>query len=267
MIAAIKEKQSFDGELEYTHLVLHDYDTYDLNNVINMPWEQMVEEFGWLKAIWFYNFGTKQTFMESRKDIEAIKTVSGAALLTAINMENDYFSEKYCVALSDVPTIKAQMQQAYNNNEAFVFFRFDVYDYYADECYLNGSKLDNTFIFQGKYYDNFDVLNIELSNAFDKKVYAVDAEPIDIAPAITSPYPVIEEDFLDPSDKEFYDPNNWDGQNSQNIKDFLQGIRDFFNNITVVIGVLLMMPVIIFGVWGVTWIIGLFTNNKKRKDE
>lgn len=264
MLSAIKEKQSFDGELEYTHFVLHDYNTFDLKNVLDMSYEKMVEEFGFLRAFFLYNFGTKQTYMDSVNDIEAIRTVSGINLLTAINLDNDEFSNTYYVALSDVPTVKAQMQQAYDNNEAFVFLRFDVYDYYAADCYLNGDKLDNTFIFQGKYYENFDVINIELSNAFDKKVMAVKAESIDIATAVLSPGEEI--DVLEPSDEEFYDSDNWNGQNSQNIKDFLQDIQDFFNNITTVIGVLIMLPVVIFGVWGVTSIVSLFTN-RKRKDE
>lgn len=263
MLSAIKEKQSYDGKLEYTHFVLHDYNTFDLKNILDMPYEKMVEKFGPIRAFFLYNFGTKQAYMDSINDIEAIRTVSGVNLLSAINLDNDKFSKTYYVALSDVSAVKGQMQEAYNNNEAFVFFRYDVYDYYAADVYDEKGKIDNTFLFQGKYYENFDIINIELSNVFDKKVFAEKAASIDIAPVITTPEE--EMDILDPSDKEFGNPDNWNGQNSQNIKDFLQDIQDFFNNITAVIGILLMMPVIIFGVWGVTTVIGLFTNNKKKE--
>ncbi len=255
---AIEEKGMFVEDLKHGHYILHDYDTFELKNIYEMSFDQMVDEFNIFNAFWFNLTGTTQTFEDGAEDIPAISTISGSQLISALKMDDASFSKNFYVALSDVPSVKLQMQNALDNNEAFVFLRYDVYDYYAADLHKNGGTVKDTFLFQGKYYDNFDIVAIALSNHFDTKAYSVSADSIDIAPAVTSPDPVDTDQILDPGNSDFYNPNNWNGE-------WWLEFQDWFKNVSLIISIILVIPVALIVVWLIKSVAGLFVNNDKKR--
>jgi hypothetical protein len=77
--------------------------------------------------------------------------------------------------------------------------RFDVYDYYCSEPKYGSSSitgpsltpLDDSFVFQTKYYENIDVVSLEIRDFLNNtKLYDVIDKPLNFAPGATDQPPV-----------------------------------------------------------------------------
>ena len=156
---------------------------------------------GFFKSLWISWFGTQEDYADSVLDIKCIETLSDVDIRLALLLDDKTFSDTYFVALSDVPTVKEKMKQSLDSNESFVFFRFDVFDYYAEyieslEPGYNMStvhnKLDNqVFVFQTKYYEDIDILELETTDGYTSKLYKVTMDPFDTAGGgVTAPKPI-----------------------------------------------------------------------------
>ena len=197
-------KDSFENN----QFILNFDETKSLESFNKDSLAELFHNFGYYFALKMRILGTKNEYMTSINEIEAIKTLSYAEMNYALLMSDDEFSSKYFVSLADVAKIKKQIEYALSNNETFVFARFDVFDYFSDymfggvvtddivkKCELVGL---NTICFQTKYYKDLDVLRIETGNKFSTKLYKVDMDEINTSGGgVTAP--------------EFHSPNTIEG--------------------------------------------------------
>lgn len=210
---------SFESPLETKHYVLSFEDSKTLSSFRDMTFSEMIDNLGFWHALWFNLTGTTQKIQDSVANINCIDTLYPADLALALALEDEALSSKYYVQLSEISGLRSAMQKSLDNNECFVFLRFDVFDYYASsDLTVNWGfyhellgKMDfndtciNTFLCQTKYYEDIDILSIGLSNSFDTKIYEVKMEPIDYVSPPTVPDPIDPDQILDPLNPDFYD--------------------------------------------------------------
>jgi len=88
------------------------------------------------------------------------------------------------------------MNDCLSTNQSFVMVRYDVFDAYSDyvaiqtEDGMYGTE-ESAFLYQTKYYKGLDVLSLETSNLFTKKLYDVVMDDFDtVGGGATSPNPI-----------------------------------------------------------------------------
>lgn len=224
------------GDFQNEHLVLNFCDTLTLSSFKDMSFDDQVEKFGFWNAFWYKICGTTQSIQDSIKNIECILTVKPSEIKTAIKLDDQAFSDKYYVSIKDVPEVKEKMQTALNNDQAFVFIRYDVFDYYS--AYANGLNIsddDHVVLSQTKYYEDLSVISLELSNSYDSKIYAVSCEPITVAPGLTFPDPIDPDQIIDPINPDFYTDKN----------ELWSGISELFDIAKIIISIMLVVFLLI----------------------
>lgn len=187
----IKNDLHLVSDLEYNLFTLNFDEKKTISSFKDMSFEQMEKEFGWLNAVYFKIMGTKQ-YIEDTKSFNAIKTLLPLEIYYILNNYTyEEFSSKFAVDINDVENVMAEMEAAMQNNEAFVFVRFDIFDYYAEFCRLRPNySISDSFYAQTKYYKDIDILALSLSNKVDTTVYSVDCEKSDFSPGSTVPDPI-----------------------------------------------------------------------------
>jgi len=209
----IKNDLHLQTELDYSHFVLNFYDEMTISSFKDKPFIELPEQLGLLNGIFFKIFGTTQVIDET-KSFDAIELLYPGEIAAALNLDDSMFSSTYGVNINDVPSIKDSMKAAASKGEAFVLVRFDVFDYYADYCDVEGfsgdAYEDQSFFSLTKYYQNIDVLNLSATNNIDTKIYTVSCEPFDFVPGVTVPDPLDPDKILKPSNPDFWgDKNPW----------------------------------------------------------
>ena len=172
---------------------------------------------------------------ESERNISVFNTLYAADIENALKLSKEDFLNEYYVASADYENICEKMQKALDNNEVFVLLRFDVYDYYSAPLYyvnpISYIEVPTAFAFQDKVYKDFELLEIELKNQYNSKVYDVEMEPISFMSSITVP---INNQAPHP---DFEWPVDW------NNEPFID-----WNNILMILGIILVVALIVV-VW------------------
>ena len=142
---------------------------------------QAAAEYGFFNTVWRRVFGDNAA--DSIKNIPAFVSLSGEDLKEAYRLSDTALCTRYYVAQEDAAEIKAKMKQAYASDEVFTLFRFDTYDYYAsaDVSFWDAfvrHKTSDMILFREKYYRDFNVLQMDLRNHYDTKVYTVSMDPL-----------------------------------------------------------------------------------------
>lgn len=207
---------------EVTDFVITPNKEFKLSSLKEWTFAQSLQYSGFINTFLNKILGGENDYMDSldEEDIKAIIQFSDDELLEAQKLDNSVFSTKYHVAESDVAAIKKQMQDAYDNDETFILFRFDVFDYFSQsgikiwehsDNSMYRSSLDNKgteFVFVNKYYKDFDIMKFQIENSQEAFIYQVDMEPISFVGAdAVAPYPDASERLED-----FFgdDPDWWD---------------------------------------------------------
>ena len=192
------EMQEHFIEVEATKFDFTKGDSFDLLSRDSLTLGELISDIGLISGIWSYIFGFSDSVDASIKDINAFDTLRGERLKSALALSPEAFCDTYYVAMSDYGDIYNKMSACYENDETFVFLRFDVFDYYAaDVDFIRDDKYfykfdypeGNVFCFQTKLYSDFEVLEFELCNQYDSKIYNVSMQPISFVSGITTPDP------------------------------------------------------------------------------
>lgn len=188
-LADIKSAEKPFAEMgKYVPFDLDRKESFELVSNKDWTFDKLASETSFFTAIGAIIFGYNEEIEDSIKNIKVFETLSGEGLEycisyleSATDEQKISFCKNYFTNMKDIPDVLAAMKKARDNNDVFIFLRFDVYDYYCD--FVD----ENTFVFQEKYYENFDILEIELANQYDSKLYLTRMIPINFVADITSP--------------------------------------------------------------------------------
>ena len=187
----LKADDPFADEGKYNLFHLTKDDSFELISANEWTFSDIYANRGFWDALYAVMFKDFPVLSDSIKDIEVFCTLSGDTLHEKIvsfeSVKTEEAKKALCdeffVDIDDFNDVLKSMKDAYENNRVFVLFRFDVYDYYGE--FQKDS--DETFLFQEKYYEGFDILKIELENSYDSRVYDVRMAPISFVGGITRP--------------------------------------------------------------------------------
>ncbi len=192
-------------------------------------------------------FDYSESIQDSVKNIKVFQTFEGAQIRNALAMSKEDFVSQYYVSASDYSDICKRMQYALDNDEVFLLIRFDTYDYFAAHpndvskygAYQGsaGEYEKDVVLFIDKYYSDFEVLEMELKNSYDSKVYNIKMTPISFIAGVTVP------DVFNP----------WEDTNVPDLPDLpdMPDISDIFkpknkdNPIMMIVGMILIITLAI----------------------
>ena len=243
--------QKHKNEVEHTDFEFTKEDSFDLLSRDSMTLGELINNIGLFEGLWSYWFGFTDSVDESIYDIKAFDTLSGDELRYALSsMSKEEFCDTYYVAESDYAAIYDRMRNCEANNETFIFLRIDVFDYYAKDVDFILDKKDwwgysqfydtdkNVFCYKTKIYSGFEVLELELCNQYDSKIYNVSMQPISFVSGVTTPDP--------------YDPS----EDLPSVEDVVSGLMpefptfdfSFLKPLAAIAGVVLLVVVVYFGI-------------------
>ena len=103
--------------------------------------------------------------------------------------------------------------------KVYTFLRFDTYDYYASDATISGLEHNgDAFIFQEKYYKDFDIIELGISNEQETIVYNVKMDPIDVMAGATSDDVVTKDDVTDLGEHIKEKSEDWWSKLLENLK-------------------------------------------------
>ncbi len=202
LVELIGDSPKLYENLQYFEKIIKFNDDYTLEGYHELSFKEQWERVGFFAAIGM-QLGLLDNSIDAGMTFKGIDTLRGNELVEACSLSDEVFSDTYAVHLLDVPQVKEKMLWCSENNQAFVFLRFDIFDYYYSEAkyyysdfLLRVDSIDisgQQYVFQTKYYKDVDILQLQTSNFLgNKKVYDVKMEPITVVGAVTP-----EEDFDD----------------------------------------------------------------------
>ncbi|MBP3308248.1 MAG: hypothetical protein J6L90_02290 [Clostridia bacterium] len=222
----------FSSEFQKKDFEFTPKDVFELVSRKEMTFEQFYLNYGLFNAFWRFLFGESSDVMNSLKNIKLFVSLSGEELNDAINLPEEKFIETYLINQYDYKDVVSKMKTSYDNGEVFILFRYDTYDYYCDYIEVNNMvKMDDAYLVIDKFYKDFEIMEMELSNFYSSKVYQIDMKPISIISGVWGADPFDpEEDLNTPSES----INKGEGAVGKIVKD--KG-----NSFLMVIGIILII--------------------------
>jgi len=192
----VENNGAFSGKNNHVEFELKKDKFFELLSVRDASFGATVDSVGLWNAI-LLEIGFKEfneNVIESISDISAFVVLdsrinpdtNNSYLYDAIHLDKSTFLSTYLVAESNYDEIISKMQYALDNKESFVLIRYDVYDYYCD--YASDELFtirDDLQMFGTRYYDGFQLTEMELKNIYNYKVYQIEMTPISIIHDIT----------------------------------------------------------------------------------
>lgn len=213
------ESQIFDGEIVPVDKTITFKEKTELLSYRDATFAEVCDSLGFFAALCHKWFGMDDTVMESIGNINCIEMILPDEYQRISRMSDQAFSDTYLVALNEAAFIKQQVLEALSKNQVYTFLRFDTYDYYAADATISGLEHNgDAFIFQEKYYKDFDIIELGISNEQETVVYNVKMDPIDVMAGATSDDVVTKEDVTTPGEhiKEEFD--DWWSKLLENLK-------------------------------------------------
>ena len=241
------EEQIFDGEVVPVDKTITFKDKTELLSYRDATFAEVKQSFGFFSALWHKLCGMDDTVSESIANINCIEMILPYDYLKISMMSNEEFSSTYLVALNEAEHMKQQVLNALSANQVYTFLRFDTYDYYAADATVAGMYHDaeaDAFIFREKYYKDFDIIDLGISNEQETLVYNVKMDPIDIMAGATSDDVITKDDMTDPGEAILNAVNAFDEWWSK----FSAKLAEFGKIFAIVAGALAAVVVVVFGV-------------------
>ena len=258
------EEQIFDGEVVPVDKTITFKDKTELLSYRDATFAEVKQSFGFFSALWHKLCGMDDTVFESIGNINCIEMILPDDYLKISMMSNEEFSSTYLVALNEAEHMKQQVLNALSANQVYTFLRFDTYDYYAADATVAGMYHDaeaDAFIFQEKYYKDFDIIELGISNEQETLVYNVKMDPIDIMAGATSDDVITKDDMTDPGEAIVNAVNAFDEWWSK----FSAKLAEVGKIAAIVAGALAALVVVVFGVRVVIYFRNAKTLNDMRK--
>lgn len=250
---------AFDGEIIPVDKTITFKEKTELLSYRDATFDEVCDSLGFFTALWHRWFGMDDTVMESIGNINCIEMILPDEYLKISTMSDQAFSDTYLVALNEAAYIKQQVLDALSKNQVYTFLRFDTYDYYAADATISGLEHNgDAFIFQEKYYKDFDIIELGISNEQETVVYNVKMDSIDILAGATTPDVIIKDDVTTPGEhikKEF---DGW-------WNDFLLNLEKFGKIAAIVAGAVAVILLAYGCVRVVIYVRNARTLNKVRK--
>ena len=203
VLEKFSEEQIFDGEIAPVDKTITFKDKTELLSYRDATFEEVSASLGFFSALWHKLCGMDDTVTESIGNINCIEMIVPDDYQLILLMSDEEFSSTYLVALNEAGDIKQKVLDALLAGQVYTFLRFDTYDYYASEAFVRGMYHDvdaDAFIFQEKYYKDFDIIELGISNEQETVVYNVKMDPINIMAGATSDDEITKEDVTDPGE-------------------------------------------------------------------
>ncbi len=259
VLEKFSEGQIFDGEVTPVDKTITFKDKTELLSYRDATFEEVSSSLGFFAALWHKLCGMDDTVMESIGSINCIEMIVPDDYSLILLMSDEEFSSTYLVALNEAGDIKSKVLDALLKNQVYTFLRFDAYDYYAADATVAGLEHNgDAFIFQEKYYKDFDIIELGISNEQETLVYTVKMDPIDILAGVTAPDEITKDDVTTPGEyiKNELGPS-WD--------DFLKNLEKLGKILAIVAGAAVVVALVIGGVRLVVYIRNARTLNKMRR--
>ncbi len=213
------DQHIFDGAVVPVDKTITFKDKTELLSYRDATFDQVRSDLGFFSALWHKWFGMDDTVMESIGNINCIEMILPDEYQRISRMSDKVFSDTYLVALNEAAYIKQQVLDALSKNQVYTFFRFDTYDYYAADATISGLEHNgDSFIFQEKYYKDFDIIELGISNEQETIVYNVKMDPIDVMAGATSDDVVTKDDVTDPGEHIKEEFEDWWPKLLENLK-------------------------------------------------
>ena len=259
VLKKFSEEYIFDGDVVPVDKTITFKDKTELLSYRDATFDQVKSDFGFFSALWHKWFGMDDTVMESIGNINCIEMILPDEYLSILDMSDEEFSSTYLVALNEAADMKAKVLDALSKNQVYTFLRFDTYDYYAADATVEGLEHNgDAFIFQEKYYKDFDIIELGISNEQETVVYNVKMDPINIMAGATTPDPVVKDDIVNPGE---YIEENFDGW----WRNFVEVLKRIGKVAVIITGVVLLAALIFGIVRLVIYIRNTRTLNKMRR--
>ena len=259
VLEKFSEGQIFDGEVTPVDKTITFKDKTELLSYRDATFNEVSSSLGFFSALLHKLCGMDDTVMESIGSINCIEMIVPDDYSTILLMSDEEFSSTYLVALNEAGDIKSKVLDALLKNQVYTFLRFDTYDYYAADATVAGLEHNgDAFIFQEKYYKDFDIIELGISNEQETVVYTVKMDPIDFLAGGTSPDVTTKDDVTTPGEyiKNELGPS-WD--------DFLKNLEKFGKIAAIVAGAVAVIALVIGGVRLVIYVRNARALNKMRK--
>lgn len=259
VLEKFSEGQIFDGEVTPVDKTITFKDKTELLSYRDATFNEVSSSLGFFSALLHKLCGMDDTVMESIGSINCIEMIVPDDYSSILLMSDEEFSSTYLVALNEAGDIKSKVLDALLNNQVYTFLRFDAYDYYAADATVAGLEHNgDAFIFQEKYYKDFDIIELGISNEQETVVYTVKMDPIDFLAGGTSPDVTTKDDVTTPGE---YIKNEL----GPSWEEFLKNLEKFGKIAAIVAGAVAVIALVIGGVRLVIYVRNARTLNKMRK--
>ena len=188
----VSQEKAFQDSFKQEVFEFSKDDVLQLLSYNEMSIKTMIDEFNFFQYLVILFKKYKYDCAEAIGDINVFQTFYQEDIDAALLLSKEDFLNKYYVASSDYEEICEKMRYARDNSEVFILLRFDTYDYMAtkfnmyEQSWLYSECYDSVMVID-KVYKDFELLEIELKNQYNSKVYTIDMDPITFMSNVTTP--------------------------------------------------------------------------------